>query len=219
MSTKHFTQFMDELAVEYASALDAHLKGSGEDALQQAYELGRTAARSVTLVCDQAHLLPLRLKSGERAAVVVPKPVDLTLADTSSYVVPFLASAIREYHPNVDEFLIPHTPSENDVADLLQKLRDYNLIVLGTLNAYDQSAQADFVRAVLKMNIPTVVAALRLPYDLIAFSEAPTFVCTYSIPDPSMRALASALFGRSTFRGKLPVSIPGLYAIGHRESL
>jgi len=177
------------------------------------------AVHSVTLVCDQAHLLPLRLKSGERAAVIVPKPVDLTPADTSSYVIPSLASAMREYHPNVDEFLIPHIPSENDVASLLKKLRDYNLIVLGTLNAYDQPAQADFVRAVLKMDLPTVIAALRLPYDLAAFPEAQTFVCTYSLLDPSMRALASALFGRTAFRGKLPVSIPGLYAVGHGESL
>ena len=177
------------------------------------------AVHSVTLVRDQAHLLPLRLKSGERAAVIVPKPVDLTPADTSSYVIPSLASAMREYHPNVDEFLIPHIPSENDVASLLKKLRDYNLIVLGTLNAYDQPAQADFVRAVLKMDLPTVIAALRLPYDLAAFPKAPTFVCTYSLLDPSMRALASVLFGRSAFRGKLPVSIPGLYAVGHGESL
>jgi len=176
------------------------------------------AVRSVTLVRDQAGLLPLRLGSGERAAVVIPNPVDLSPADTSSYVIPSLASAVREYHSNVDEILIPYIPSKNDVAGLLQKLRDYNLIVLGTLNAYDQPAQAEFVHAVLKMNIPAVVAALRLPYDLAVFPEASTFVCTYSILDPSMRALASTLFGRSSFRGKLPVSIPGLYAVGHGES-
>ena len=58
-----------------------------------------------------------------------------------------------------------------------------------------------------------------LPKYLAAFPVSSTFVCTYSILDPSMRALASALFGRSAFRGKLPVSIPGFYAIGHGESL
>ncbi len=150
--------------------------------------------------------------------MIVPRPVGLIRADTSSYVIPSLVSALRKYHPDADEFLILHIPSEQEIADLVQKLRDYNLIMLGTLNAYNQSAQAALVRAILQTGIPTVVVALRLPYDLAAFPEAPTCVCTYSILKPSMRALASALFGMSKFCGHLPVSIPGLYAISHGES-
>jgi beta-N-acetylhexosaminidase len=58
---------------------------------------------------------------------------------------------------------------------------------------------------------------MRLPYDLTAFEEAPAFVCTYSILEPSMRAAASAMFGKSRFEGHLPVSIPNLYPIGHGQ--
>jgi beta-N-acetylhexosaminidase len=63
---------------------------------------------------------------------------------------------------------------------------------------------------VLKTNRPTIVVALRLPYDLAAFPEAPTYLCTYSILEPSMRALASALFGHAAITGRLPVTIPGI---------
>jgi beta-N-acetylhexosaminidase len=74
--------------------------------------------------------------------------------------------------------------------------------------------RAEFVRQALKLGIPAMVLC-RLPYDLAAFPEAQTYVCTYSILEPSMQALAKTLFGQIPFQGKLPVSIPGLYAVAH----
>jgi beta-N-acetylhexosaminidase len=56
---------------------------------------------------------------------------------------------------------------------------------------------------------------MRLPYDLTAFPEAPVYICTYSILEPSMQALAKALFGKIKFQGRLPVSILGSFDAGH----
>jgi beta-N-acetylhexosaminidase len=169
------------------------------------------AERSVSLVRDQANLLPLRLSSGQRIAVVIPKPQDLTPADTSSYIVPALASSLREYHQHVDEFILPYAPAESDISALLVQLEDYDLIMIGTLNAYTHTGQSKLVREILKTGIPTIAVALRLPYDLAAFPEAPTYLCTYSILEPSMRALTKAVFGHGEIKGHLPVAIPGLY--------
>ncbi len=177
------------------------------------------AERSVTLVRKEAGLLPLRLASDARVAVVIPRPIDLTPADTSSYVVPALASALRAYHPIVEEFVVSSTPSDSDIAALMERLGGYNLIVVGTLNAFAQQGQAALVSQVLKLALPTVVVAMRLPYDLASFPQAQTFVCTYSILEPSMRAVAAALFGRKPYLGHLPVTIPGLYPLGHGLSL
>jgi len=171
------------------------------------------AERSLTLVRNDAGLLPLRLKPEARIAVVVPKPIDLTPADTSSYVMPALATALRQYHPEVDEYVLSYAPEAKEITGLLERLGNYDILILGTLNAYASPNQAEFVRQALKLGIPTVVVALRLPYDLAAFPEAQTYVCTYSILEPSMQALAKALFGKIAFRGQLPVSIPGLYAM------
>ncbi len=172
------------------------------------------ARRSITLVRNEAGLLPLQLKPDARIAAVVPRPADLTPADTSSYVTPTLAAALRNYHFAVDEIIVPGAPSDADIAALVERLRGYDLIVLGTLNAFAQPGQAWLAGEVLKLGVPTIVAALRLPYDITAFPEAQTYVCTYSILEPSMRALAAALFGERPFEGHLPVSIPGLYPIG-----
>jgi beta-N-acetylhexosaminidase len=177
------------------------------------------AEGSITLVRDEAGLLPLQPKTEERIAVIVPKPIDLTPADTSSYVRPGLAAALREYHLNVDEYIISYAPEAGEITGLLERLRGYDLLILGTLNAYASPPQAEFVRQALKLGLPAVVVALRLPYDLAAFPEAKTYVCTYSILEPSMRALVKALFGKSRFKGRLPVSIPGLYAVGHAKTV
>ena len=175
------------------------------------------AERSITLVRDRANLLPLNLTADQRIAVVLPEPSDLTPADTSSTVSISLADAMRVYHAHVDEFSVPHAPSETDCAALQQKLATYDLIVLGTINAYGNPELARLVKIIISMNIPTVVAALRLPYDLASFPQAPVYVCSYGILEPSMQALAKALFGKIPFQGRLPVSIPDLYPLGHGE--
>lgn len=172
------------------------------------------ARRSVTLVRDEKHILPLRLRAGQKIAVVLPRPRDLTPADTSSYVIPGLSAALRQVHPLVDEFLLPFAPEESDIAALLEQVTGSDLIIVGTLNAYDQPGQQALVRRLLRTGLPVVVAALRLPYDLAAFPEAPAYICTYSILEPAMQALAQALFGQFPFQGKLPVTIPGMYGVG-----
>ena len=55
----------------------------------------RAAAASITLVRDDAGLLPLRPAAGERLLVVTPRTRDLTPADTSSTLAPDLAGALR----------------------------------------------------------------------------------------------------------------------------
>lgn len=82
--------------------------------------------------------------------------------------------------------------------------------MMGTINAFAEEKQAEFVRQLLKLDKPIINIALRLPYDLAAFPSASTYVCTYSILEPSMRAASKAIFGHSGMTGRLPVSIPGL---------
>jgi beta-N-acetylhexosaminidase len=85
---------------------------------------------------------------------------------------------------------------------------------MGTLNAFEHKEQAVLAGQILKIGIPTIMLALRLPYDLIAFPQAPTYLCTYGLLEPSLRAAAKCLFGQAEIPGRLPVSIPGLYKAG-----
>lgn len=168
------------------------------------------AEKSITLVRNEQKYLPIKIEAEKHIAVIIPVPQDLTPADTSSYIQPKLAECIRQYHPKTDEFRIPLAPSAQECESLLEQVHDYDLIVIGTINAFAEERQAELVRQLLKLDKPVIVVAMRLPYDLMAFPQVSTYICTYSILEPSMQAAAKALFGFGEMTGRLPVSIPGL---------
>jgi beta-N-acetylhexosaminidase len=168
------------------------------------------ARKSMTRVRDTAGLLPLRLRPEARLAAILPQPQDLTPADTSSTVKPELAAALRQFHPNVDEFVVPLEPDDEQIAALRKQAQAYDLIVAGTFNAASFPAQARLVEALVSTEVPVVAAALRMPYDLASFPSVSAYVCAYGILPPSMQALAEALFGKTPWSGRLPVSIPGI---------
>lgn len=198
--------------------LAEHNKPFGLDVIQCTEHMqvaNEIAEKSITLVRDEKKYLPIKLEADKCIAVIVPIPQDLTPADTSSYIQPRLADFIREYHTQTDEFKISLAPDEQEIGSILEQVRNYDLIVVGTINAYSEEKQAELVRQLLKMVKPVIVIAMRLPYDLASFPDASTFVCTYSILEPSMRAGANALFGFGEMTGRLPVSIPGLVEAEH----
>jgi len=167
------------------------------------------ARRSLTLVRDDGSL-PLRLEGGARILAVMPKPKDLTPADTSSFVPPGLAAALRTQHPKVDEIVTSHPPTPEEIAAVVERAAAYDVVVLGTINASFDRSQADLANALIERVPRLVTVALRAPWDLRAYPGAATHVCTYSILPESLEALAAALFGRSSgtdaFPGRLPVA-------------
>ena len=171
------------------------------------------AERSVTLVRDDAAVLPL--STDARIAAVMPAPRDLTPADTSSTVAAGLDAALRRHADRVDAFVTGHPPTAREIASLRDQAGDHDVFVVGTIDAFRDPRQADLVGALVETGVPVVAAALRTPFDLAAYPQARTYTCTYGILPPSLEALADALFGRLPFRGRLPAAIPGLYETGH----
>ena len=170
------------------------------------------AARSMTLVRDDAGLLPLRVGTEARIGAVMPSPRDLTPADTSSYVRPTLAEALRAHHAGVDEVVTSHPPTDAEIAALRDRAASWDLIVAGTISATPGSPQAELVEALASTGRPLVTVALRTPCDLAAYPRVGTHVATYSILPESMAALATALFGATggatkAFPGRLPVRL------------
>ena len=82
-------------------------------------------------------------------------------------------------------------------------------------------AQTQLVRALLATGKPVVVAAMRNPYDVASFAEAPTVLDTYGYTAHQIESLVRVLFGEVNPTGKLPVSIPRadgtgeLFSFGH----
>ncbi len=202
-ASRRLQALQDWLAFQNQERPDLTVLGSGRH-----LKLAKTIARrSITLVKDEAGLLPLRMEQDQKIAAIMPKPADLTPADTSSYVKPALAEMIRIYHPNVDEFLVAQKPAEAEIATLRERVAGYDLLIIGTTSAHLQPEQAALVETLLATGVPAVTVAMRTPYDLAAYPRARTHLCTYTILPVVMRELAAALWGGIHFQGKLPVQV------------
>jgi beta-N-acetylhexosaminidase len=169
------------------------------------------AKRSVTLVRNDAGLIPL--EDPGRLLVVMPRPTDLTPADTSSFVEPGLAQAIRRYRPDAVEAVVSAHPTHDEIEAAAAQARDHDLVIAGTVDANDD--QTKLMQRLIDTGTNVIGVALRTPYDLAFFPKLATYMCTYGIHPPSLDALTSAVFGAAPFPGRLPVAIPGLYPIGH----
>jgi beta-N-acetylhexosaminidase len=173
------------------------------------------AAGSITLVRDDNGMLPLRLAPGARILAIQSRPTDQTPADTTSTVAPGLAAALRERFAAVDEIIVEHAPSADEIAAVREAAGASDAVVVGTSAAFFEPAQAALVDAVLSAGRPTVTVALRTPFDLAAYPAARCHVAAYGILPPTLSALAAALAGAARFPGRLPAAVPGLYPAGH----
>lgn len=173
------------------------------------------AERAVTLVRDQAGLVPLRPPSPGpwRIVVVAPRPVDLTPADTSSYATRDLADALRAalgrsgMAGSVTALESPLDPDANAIAALSAAAASGSVTVVGTVDAVAHRGQGRLVEALLARAAPVVAVALRTPFDLLAYPGVGTYGCTYGIQPPNLDAMTDALLGRIPFRGRLPVRL------------
>jgi beta-N-acetylhexosaminidase len=166
------------------------------------------ASKSITLVSDPPGLLPVDWSSVRRALVVMPRPTDLTPADTSSTVSPALAAALRRYHPDVDEVVIGPEPDAASMAAVRARAEAADLAVIGTIDAHRLRSQLDLVEGVVATGTPTIAVALRGPWDVAAFPAGVTTLATYSILPGSLDALAAVLAGEAWAPGRLPVAVP-----------
>jgi beta-N-acetylhexosaminidase len=175
-------------------------------------QLARDVAEaSVTLVRDPAGILPLD-PGAAPVAVVAPVPVDLTPAETSSYLRVELAEALRSRGLAADQFTLPLNPSAEQSQELREAVRGYATVVVGTFDAVSFAGQAELVGLLAAGEHRLVAVALRTPYDVALYPATSTVVATYGIQQPQIDALADGLCGRIRFAGRLPVTLPAASA-------
>jgi beta-N-acetylhexosaminidase len=171
----------------------------------------RIAEASLTLVRDPSGLLPLDTSGPggqpRRVAWIAPVPVDLTPAETSSYLRLELGDAFRRRGMDITEVVAPLAPTAAQVAALVEAAREADVVLVATFDAVSNAGQAELVGA-LAARHPTIAIALRSPYDVALLPSGATVACTYGIQAPQVEALAAALVGEIPFRGRLPIDLP-----------
>ncbi len=99
-------------------------------------------------------------------------------------------------------------PTQSEIASVLKIAEDGRTVIVATSDVAKNPAQADLVSALLKAKVSTIVIAMRSPYDLLSFPDAPTYLATYGSNPPMIEAVSVILTGRAKARGKLPVELP-----------
>ena len=165
------------------------------------------AARSITFVRDPDGRLPLLGGDAGPILAVMPRPADLTPADTSSTVAPGLAAALKRHYPDVDEIVVEQAPDPTSIAAVRDRATGAWAVVIGTIDGHRQPAQIQLLAALAATGTPLVAVALRGPWDVAAYPPTVTALATYSILPASLEALAAVLAGEAEAPGRLPIAV------------
>jgi beta-N-acetylhexosaminidase len=179
-------------------------------------EARRTAEHSITLLRNERNLLPLDAARAARALfVVLAADEDPEEGRTFTPEVLRRAPAARFLRAE------PRTTAADYEAMLAECAKAETVIIAafvkraaGKGTVALPEAQAEFVRRAVATKRPTAVLAFSGPYLIRQFPEARVYATAYAIEDVAQAAAVRVLFGEQPFRGRLPVSVPGLFALG-----
>ncbi len=112
--------------------------------------------------------------------------------------------------PGEDVLLSPTDPADSVLA------AEGIVVLLTCSRGRPSDRQVDIVRrAQAVLGDSLIVIATGTPYDLAEFPSVSTYVATYGQEPALLEAAARILTGQIPPRGRLPVSIPGHYSVGH----
>ena len=185
-------------------------------------DLAQTIAdRAITLVRDDRHVLPLRPSPDLRGAQI--NILDSRAGWREGPVGRVVTDELPKRFPRAITVQIDDqsTASEFDTVRKLAQVSDALVV-----NAYVRVAaykgsidltrdEMAFIRSLVAMNKPLVFVDYGSPFVLTHLPELPSYIVTYDTTPLAELAAVRAMTGEIPFQGKLPVNLPGLYAIGH----
>lgn len=181
-------------------------------------ELARKVVdHSLTLIQDTPDLLPLA-SVGQRISVF-----SLSSDPGGYFMGQAFVRALGKRNTQVTAFYADVFTGEEFIQKALQRARraDVRIIAVfsrlsdgkGSVGMHERHIR--LIRDLAKSTAPVVVVSFNSPYFLRQFPEVDTYLCAFRHSEPIQEAAAKALFGEIEIRGRLPVTIPGLYSLGH----
>ena len=105
-------------------------------------------------------------------------------------------------------------PSDAAIAQAVTAATANDIVVVTTMKAWDTTVtdpgagQQRLVKQLLITGKKVIVVAVRDPYDIAYFTDAPTYVSTYSYSPVAIASAVRVITGEVTPTGTLPVDIP-----------
>jgi beta-N-acetylhexosaminidase len=179
------------------------------------------ADRAVTLVRDEHHVLPLRPSADLRVMQV--NVLDSRNGWREGPVGHVVTAELAKRFPRAVTVQVDDqsTPGEFDDVRKLADMADA-IIVNGFIRvaAYKGSisltpAEMALVHDLSVAKKPFVFTVFGSPYALTRMPDLPSYIVTFDTTPLAELAAVRAITGEIPFRGHLPISLPGLYPIGH----
>ncbi|MGE5570985.1 MAG: glycoside hydrolase family 3 N-terminal domain-containing protein [Rhodospirillales bacterium] len=186
------------------------------DALDQPEDIARAdeiAERAVTLVKNEGSLLPV---NGARTAfVVLPESARGEQGR-------LFAEEVRKRAPDAPLVVLRPDASAAEFDSAIEAVKGARAAVVAafaSVAAYRGSTALaggypKLLEALIAGGPPVALIALGNPYLARSFPGISAYVAVYSPASPCERAAVKAIFGEIPFRGKLPVTIPGVAKYG-----
>jgi beta-N-acetylhexosaminidase len=172
--------------------------------------------RSITLLRDGRGLLPLNAARASRASFVV------VAADDDPEEGRRFIPRVQARVPGTRVLRADPKTTAAEYDALVSEATKAEAIVVaafvkraagkGTVALPER--QAEFVRRLISSGKPVAVVAFSGPYLVRQFPDATAFMVAYGIEDVVQDAAARVLFGDAPARGRLPVTVPGLFEAG-----
>lgn len=201
-------------------AIPAAVGGRSNSAISRA-----VSEKSITLLKDARNSVPLATpRTGSVLYLsVLDYPSGWRIAAPSRTVIPEL----RARWPNVEAVEISDrtTPAELDLVRAMAG--NHDAIVAGIfVRASSGSGRLDLApnvirllqdlsRATERRSQPFVAAFFGNPYTPMFVPDIPAMLLTYDFSDYAEQSAVKAIAGEIAIAGKLPISLPGLFSLGH----
>jgi beta-N-acetylhexosaminidase len=185
----------------------------------------QVSERSLTLIKDERGNVPLKLPSTGSVLFlsVIDYPRDWRIAAPSRVLLPEL----RKRWPDLQAVEVSDATTPNELALIRAMAQRFDAIVAGVFvrvasstNRLDLAPPVidllrDLARSSGRRNQPFVTAFFGSPYVPLTVRDLPAMLLTYDLSDHAERSAVRAIAGEVPISGKLPISLPGMFPVGH----
>ena len=182
-------------------------------------QAARTFEKSVTLVKNERNVLPLSPEiPADKVAILA-----LSSDNDDYFAGQTFVRELRKRKPGMSAFYADANTGQEFIREAKAKAMAADLIVLALFSSLRSGKGSidllprhiDLIRELSWAKRKTLVVSFGSPYFLRHFPEVDGYLCLYRNTAQAQEVAARAVCGEIDIEGRLPVSIPGLYPVGH----
>jgi beta-N-acetylhexosaminidase len=174
---------------------------------------------SATLVKNEADVLPLSPEKLQKKMAVF----SLSSDPDDYYAGSVFVREMQKRRPGVSAFYADAFTGQEYIQRAKDEAKDAETVVFALFSSLRTAKGSvdlvpqhiELVKEFATGPAPVIVISFGSPYFLRHFPEVDAYICLYRNTAQAQETAAKVLFGEIEVNGRLPVSIPGLYPVGH----